>query len=366
MKYKKITIFTSSLEGGGAERVIATLANNFVKNGHKVDLLLVRSVGPFLSEIDEKVNIISLGATKNIFSLLPLISFLRKNKPEVILSTLAMPNFIVILAKYLTRVNTRIVLREAITASVDDNFKKKKFISLFPYLRKWTLNKANYIIAPSIGVCNDLVNSYGINQDKIKVIYNPINIERCFHMALEKNNLLDSIPPNKNVILGIGRLTEQKDFFTLINAFKIVRSKFDSVLIILGEGNCRKQLETLVDKNKLKTDVFLPGFISNPFPFLKRASLFVLSSLYEGMPNVLIQAVLFQKQIVATNCPSGPFEILQGGDFGYLAKISDEKDLVIGMEKGLEGLLKLVPIQQAIELYNSNDVAEKYLDILNK
>ncbi|AWL10330.1 CDP-glycerol glycerophosphotransferase [Aquirufa nivalisilvae] len=364
MRNKTITIFIPNLEGGGAERVIASLANEFVDKGFKVDLLLVNATGPYLREIDEKVNIISFGVSKNIYSLIPLISYLRKFRPKVILSTLLMTNIIAVLAKKMARVNTRVILREAITASADDQFKKGNFEYLITHFRKWALKNADMIIAPSHGVSKDLVKYYGLNPMKVKVIYNPIHVDKCFQFAHEYNEILYSIPPDKKIVLAIGRLTGQKDFMTLINAFKKVRLNIDAVLVILGEGNQRKQLELLIDKNNLNDHVILPGFIVNPFPFLKRAAVFVLSSLYEGMPNSLIQAVVFQKQIVATNCPSGPFEILQGGKFGYLVNMGDDEAMALGIEKGLHGQLEKQPIKNVLELYNSNDIANKYLDIL--
>lgn len=364
MESKLITIFMPNLNGGGAERVMATLANEFVGKGFKVNLLLVKAAGPYLREIDERVDVISLGVSKNIFSVFPLIIYLRRNKPQVVLSTLLMTNIIVVLAKYLSGVNTKLILREAINASAEDRSKKGDFVQVVSFFRKWALKKADLVVAPSHGVANDLVEHFKINSEKIKVIYNPVHFDKYYQSAMESHEILNTIPPNKNIILGIGRLNRQKDFKTLINAFEIVRSKTDSVLIILGEGNERKQLESLIDEKNLNAHVILPGFLTNPFPFFKRASVFVLSSLYEGMPNSLIQAAVFEKQIVATNCPSGPFEILQGGEFGYLVNVGDVDEMAIGIEKGLNRQLVVQPITNVLELYNSNDIANKYLDIL--
>jgi glycosyltransferase involved in cell wall biosynthesis len=365
MRSNTITIFIPNLEGGGAERVIVILANEFVAKGLKVNLLLVKATGPYLSEIDVNVNVISLGASKNIYSLFPLITYLRNNKPEVILSTLSMTNIIAVLAKKLARVNTRVVIREAITASADDRFNKKTIERIISLLRSWALKNADMIIAPSHGVFQDLIQYYGINSQKIKVIYNPIHIKNWFQLSRERNEILNSIPSNIKIILAIGRLTKQKDFVTLIRSFIKVKANSDAVLIILGEGNERNKLESLINENKLNDCVILPGFIVNPFPFLRRADVFVLSSLYEGMPNSLIQAVVFQKQIVSTNCPSGPFEILKGGDYGYLVDIGDPENMALGIERGINAQLNVQTIESTIELYNSDDVSKKYLDVLN-
>lgn len=364
MNAKTITIFIPDLGGGGAERVIVTLANEFIKKDFKVNLLLVRLTGPYVNEIDDRVNIIVLGASKNIFSLFPLVSYLRKYKPSVILSTLLITNIITILAVKLARLKTRVVLREAITASASVHFDQKTTEIIISKFRKWALKNADIVIAPSFGVSNDLIESCGLNPNKIRVIYNPISLEKCFHDALEYNDILNSIPLNKKIILGIGRLYGQKDFVTLINAFNRVKNNKDVILVILGEGKDREKLETLVSLNNLEEQVILPGFVSNPFPFLKRAKVFVLSSLYEGLPNSLMQALVFQKQIVATNCPSGPYEMLFGGQFGYLVNIGDVEEMALGIVKGLNGQLNELPINKVSELYNSNDVANKYLEVL--
>ncbi len=366
MNANSITIFIPDLGGGGAERVIVTLANEFIRKKIEVNLLLVRLTGPYVKELDPKVNIIVLGASKSIFSLFPLVSYIRKHKPKVILSTLLITNIITILAVKLARLDTRVVLREAITASATVHFDQKTTELIISKFRKWALKNADIVVAPSFGVSDDLVESYGLDRNKIRVIYNPISLEKCFHDALENNDILNSIPLNKKIILGIGRLYGQKDFQTLIDAFSRVKNNKDTILVILGEGKDREKLETLVSLNNLEEQVLLPGFVSNPFPFLKRAKVFVLSSLYEGLPNSLIQALVFQKQIVATNCPSGPFEMLFGGKFGYLVNIGDVEEMSLGLEKGLNGQLNVLPINKVSELYNSNDVANKYLEVLFK
>lgn len=365
MNEKIITIFIPDLGGGGAERVIVTLANEFIKKDFQVNLVLVRLTGPYVSELDAKVNIIVLGASKNIFSLLPLVSYLRKHKPAVILSTLLITNIITVLAVKLARLKTKVILREAITASAAVHFDQKTIEIIISKFRKWALKNADIVIAPSIGVSKDLVEYCGLDTNKIEVIYNPISVDKCYDDALQNNDILNSIPRNKEIVLGIGRLYGQKDFETLINAFKRVNNR-DAVLIILGEGKDREKLETLVSVNKLEEQVILPGFVKNPFPFFKRAKVFVLSSLYEGLPNSLIQALVFQKQIVATNCPSGPFEMLFGGQFGYLVNVGDVEEMSCGIEKGLNGQLKELPMYKVLELYNSNDVANKYLEVLFK
>jgi glycosyltransferase involved in cell wall biosynthesis len=365
MRINRITIFLPNLEGGGAERVMVTLANEFVAKGIEVNLLLVKATGPYLREVDIKVNVIALGASKNVYSLFPLIKYLWKNKPEVILSTLLMTNLVVVLAKKMARVNTRVVIREAITASSDNKYNKMTIDRIISVFRSWALKNADAIIAPSHGVAKDLITYCRVKSQKIKVIYNPVDLKTWLELSRERNEIINSIPTNVKIILAIGRLTKQKDFVTLIRSFIKVKAKINAVLIILGEGNERAKLESLINENGLNDCVILPGFTVNPFPFLKRANVFVLSSLYEGMPNSLIQAVAFKKQIVSTNCPSGPFEILKAGYYGYLVEVGDTDNMALGIERGLNAQLNVQSTESIIEMFDSGTISKKYLDVLN-
>lgn len=360
----KVALFIPNLEGGGAERVIVTLANQFYKKGYSVDLVLVRAVGPYLMDVDNGVNIISLDASKNSYSLFPFIKYLRRERPEAVLSTLLIVNIVAVLAKIISGVNTKIVLREAINASADQQFKKGKAERYLGLLRKWALKKADVIISPSFGVKSDLILNLGIQESSIEVIYNPIDIERVVSESFKPDSLIELFDLGKPVILGMGRLNGQKNFDLLIRSFHLISNKCDAILLILGEGNERKPLEELIEKLDLNTRVFLPGFVSNPFVYLRLSSVFVLSSRYEGMPNALIQAAIFQKPIVSTDCPSGPSEILNNGEFGCLVDINDENAIGEGILKGIAGNLTIHSKEYLKARYEASVIAEKYLEIL--
>jgi glycosyltransferase involved in cell wall biosynthesis len=359
-----VTILIPDLNGGGAERVIVTLANEFVNKGIRVNLLLVKKTGPYISELDSRVRIISLGSKRNIYSIYPLICYLKLSRPTYLLSTLFITNFIAVLAVKIARVDTKIFLREAITVSVNDKSYGKLLSLLFRIMRNWSLNRANLVIAPSVGVAKDLQEYCKLTKEKIKVIYNPIDLVKCYQNSKENCKILDGLPSGKKIVLGMGRLLDQKDFSTLINAFAISNRLSDSILVILGEGKNRDSLYKQACDLNIQDDVFLPGFVHNPYPLIARSDVFVLSSRYEGMPNALIQAVCFKKQVVSTNCPSGPSEILNGGEFGYLVELQDVKGMADGICKGKNGELKTVPINVVHDIYNSSGVAKQYLDLI--
>lgn len=343
---------------------MVTLANQFSRTGFSVDLVLVDAKGAFLSEVDSGVNIVPLNSKKTVLSIFPLVKYLRRERPDVMLSTLLMANIIAVLASKLAFVKTKIVVREAINPSAHNKFILSSQERIIATFRKWTLKNADHIVTPSEGVKEDLIKCFNINGLHISTIFNPIDMHRISSESLKPlpNSMifLHSLP----VILGIGRLNEQKDFESLIKAFSIVCKTKDSYLVILGEGDERENLQDLISQLDLRGRVFLPGFVNNPFSFVHMAAVYVLSSKYEGLPNTLVQAAVLGKSIVSTNCPSGPFEILEEGKYGRLVSIGDYKMMAEGILEGLEGKLRLFPKEKAFIKYDSVNIAKEYLRIL--
>jgi glycosyltransferase involved in cell wall biosynthesis len=188
----------------------------------------------------------------------------------------------------------------------------------------------------SEGVKDDLARAGRLSLEQIRVVPNPVVTSELFEMAavpIDHPWFVEGAPP---VILGIGRLTTQKDFGTLIRAFAEVRGQREARLMILGEGSERPALERLARELGVRDDVVLPGFVDNPFAFLKRAALFVLSSTYEGLPGVLIQALACGTPVVSTDCDSGPREILDGGRLGILVPVGDLDALANGIREALD------------------------------
>jgi glycosyltransferase involved in cell wall biosynthesis len=190
-------------------------------------------------------------------------------------------------------------------------------------LARWLYPQAHRVVAVSHGVATDILHLYQLPTAKVAVIYNPVVtpelIARSWE-AVEHPWLAAGEPP---IILGVGRLTAQKDFATLIRAFARVRQHDEARLIILGEGEHRPILEQLIGELGLQAWVALPGFVENPYAWMRRAAVFVLSSRWEGLPTVLIEAMACGTPVVATDCPSGPREILEGGKWGKLVPVGD-------------------------------------------
>ena len=231
-----------------------------------------------------------------------------------------------------------------------------------------TLNDIKKIVFVSKGAEEDFVNVFNVNRSKLVTIYNPVinneviekSLEICNHPWLQKSR-------KYKTIVTIGRLTEQKNHELLINAFSKLKYK-NTKLIILGEGKLRKNLENQINDLGLNETVDLHGFVNNPYSYLSAADLFVLSSNYEGLPTVLIEALSCGCEIVSTNCPTGPEEILENGKYGKLVPVNDEQSLIKAIDDSLRDSHKLNRnklIKRGNE-FNVENSVEKYTLLINE
>lgn len=326
-----LTIFLPSLQGGGAERVMVTLANAFAERGYRVDIVLAKAEGPYLNEVAKSVRVVDLDCSRVLTTLPGLMRYVRKERPSALLSAMGHANVIAVLARELTRLPTRVVVSERNNFSVYETRPAdwRKRIMAFFIARAY--RRADKIIAVSSGVAEDLATRTKIPLTEIEVVFNPVVSDHLHSLANEPPppSLLpeDQTP----LILAAGRLEEQKGFENLIRAFAQLRTQRPAKLAVLGEGSLRDVLENEVERQGLKSDVVFPGFVDNPFPIMRQANLFVLSSGWEGLPNALIQAMACGTPVVSTDCPSGPAEILENGRWGRLTPVGDDKALAEAM-----------------------------------
>jgi glycosyltransferase involved in cell wall biosynthesis len=325
---KRIAIFLPGLYDGGAERVMLNLAAGLTDHGYKVDLILAQAEGPYLKEVPSSVRLIELNkkhlsAQRTLFSLPSLVHYIRSEQPDAMLSVLNFANIIAIWAKRLAGVSFRLAICEQNTYSSEIEQFPKYYGLIFNLLMKYSYPQADRIIAVSKGVADDLADVLNIPHEKIDVIYNPVitpEIQEKYKAPLEDLWFGKNHPP---VVLAIGRLTKQKGFDVLIRAFAWVRRQRIAHLLILGDGEDRPALMELLRELDLEPDVRLPGFISNPYPYIANSSVFVLSSRWEGLPTVLVEALYGGIPLIATDCPSGPSEILKGGLYGQLVPVDN-------------------------------------------
>lgn len=358
-----IAIYLPSLRGGGAERAMATLANGFADRGLKVDLVLVRAEGPYLSEVSPGVRIVDLQSNRVLTSLPGLVRYLRRERPQAMLSALNHANVIAVVARMLAGVPVRLVVSERNNVSLSGSSSKNLRSRVVLHMMRWAYRKTDGVTAVSGGVADDLANAINLPRDRISVIFNPVVTPELIEksrMPLKHPWLGEGKPP---VILGVGRLTPQKDFVTLIRAFAQVRTVRNCRLVILGEGELRAELEQLVASLGVQDNVQLPGFADNPFAWMSRVRLFVLSSRWEGLPNVLIQAMACGTAVVSTDCPSGPDEILEGGKWGKLVPVGDVEALAEALSENLQVLDVVNSIERAM-FFNVENAINAYLRLL--
>lgn len=347
----RVALFLRNLVGGGAERVMLNLACGIAKQGVKVDLLLTKAEGEYLNRVPDEIRLIDFNAANfgkdRIFNLptgfastgsLPkLISYLKQEQPVALISATHYPNEIAVVAKHLAKVPTRVIVSEHTTLSVEAQKVEQVSARLIPITARLFYSWADGIITVSHGVAEDLSKITGIGKERIKVIYNPVITPELFNKAKEAVNHPWFQPGEAPVILGVGRLVAQKDFSTLIRAFAKVRQVKPARLMILGDGRESETLKALARELGIEKDVDFGGFVDNPFAYMQRAKLFVLSSAWEGLPTVLIEALALGISVVSTNCESGPAEILDNGKYGELVSVGDSDGMAKAILRVLSG-----------------------------
>ena len=357
----KIAFFLPNLEVGGSEQVAVTLANEFSRRAIQVDMVLVNSSGELVQELLPDVNIINLNASAFRNSFFPLVNYLKNHQPSALLSWMDFSNVFAVLAAKLVKLQPRVAIRIPTTLSRNIKpFLKNLFARL---LFHFTYPLADTIISVSAGAAKDLAQFACISQSRIQVIYNPIISQELITKASQPLDDSWFLPGHLPVILAVGRLDPAKDYPTLLKAFALVRHKKAANLLILGEGSARKKLEKMVAELRLTDSVRLPGLIMNPFPYMSHSDVFVLSSVWEGLPGTIIQAMACGCPIVSTDCPSGPSEILDGGRYGKLVPPGSPSALADALIHSLENEGPHIP-DDWMRQYTTTVAVQKYIQAL--
>ena len=359
-----VAIFLTSLEGGGVERVLINLTRGFIEQGLSVDLVLVKLEGSFLPLVPPEVNIIHLQGKRLITSLPALVRYLKENKPQALLSALEDTNLVALWSRKIGGVSTRTVVSVHNTLSIESQNSTQLKRRISPYLVRWFYPWADAVVTVSQGAADDLI-KLGLSKELVKVIYNPVVTPELFKKVAEPVDHPWFAPGSPPVILGVGRLEKQKDFPMLIRAFAQVQQQRPAKLMILGEGKERPQLEALVQELGLTEVVALPGFVANPYAYMAASDVFVLSSLFEGLPTVLIEAMAGGTRVVSTDCESGPAEILEHGRYGKLVPVGDVKGMAEAIIKSLEEPRNSEALRQKAAEYSLENALTGYRQVLN-
>lgn len=315
-----IALFLPDMHVGGAERVFLTLAQDFARKGHKVDLVLAHAEGMLLNLIPAGVRVVDLKAARwqpmlALSAIHGMIAYLKRERPDVCMSTLTGANLVAVMSHRLARSSARLVLREACTLqNVRSNLRRRVMRWLYPY--------ADAVIALNHVISREMEQLIGVPPERLHILANPIHLEEVLQQSqvpIEYPWQGEELP----IVLGIGRLVPQKDFATLIRAFSVVRGQMSARLLILGDGSKRNELEDLVRELGLQDCVSLPGADTNPYRWLRNARVFVLSSRWEGYPNVVLEALALGVPIVATSYDASIGDLLGRNEAVILTPVGD-------------------------------------------
>ena len=352
-KPMRIALVVPHLSHGGADLIVLNLARGLLERGYRVDILLLKELNTLEDQIPPEARwfvleqkrihgfrdrahlarrfgfrILKLLRTDLLGNARSVAAYIDEEGPDCLLPSLPGAKSAALLALPFTSLNPVVIPTvHNVLMNTGRRF-RKLYAILFP--------AADRVVGVSDGVADNLALTLELPRERISRIYNPVVSEEISELARavpEHPWMSDDGPP---VILGAGRLARAKDFPTLLRAFKKVSRNREVRLVILGEGRWRKRLEKMIQKLGIQESVSLPGWVSNPYAFMNRASLFVLSSKYEGLPTVLIEAMACGCPCVSTNCRAGASEILDNGKFGPLVPVGDDFALASAMERVLD------------------------------
>lgn len=328
----RAALYLPSLEGGGIERLYLGLADQWTRAGHGVTLVINEAHGALAGAVPPGVEVHALGARRQATSVPALVRYLRKARPDVVMSGHDHNNIMLCTAALAKPGATKIVVSQH--NSMAKNASRGAKFAPVPYLYRALFGRAAAVVAVSSGVADDLAALCGIERARIDVIHNGI-VPADIEARARAETAPGIFEPGLPTILAVGRMTGQKDFATLLKAFALLRQRMEARLVILGEGPLRGELEALARDLGIAADTVMPGFVDNPFAHMRRAALFVLSSRHEGFGNVIAEALACGTPVVATDCPHGPSEILEGGRYGRLVPVGDASALAGAMAASL-------------------------------
>lgn len=363
-----VSVFLPALDGGGAERAMLYLAIGLAERGWRVDLVVAEAKGAYLDRVPSEVRLVDLkaGFPVIVSKTIALRRYLQEAQPAILFSALD-----ILSSAYWARlganVSTRIVM--CVQTYLSEQFKNHQRQTLGrarSQMVRWLYPKCDAIVAASWGTAKDVAALTQLPLEQIQVIYNPVITESVFQKSEEPLDHPWFQPNQPPVILGIGRLVSQKDFPTLITAFAKVREQRPARLMILGEGEKRSSLEALIQALGLDSEVSLPGFTENPYTYLSRAALFVLSSRFEGFGNVVAEALACGVPVVSTDCPSGPAEILDYGKYGRLIPVGDSAAMTTAILTMLEAPVDRAALRHRSQLFERDRIVDQYAALVER
>lgn len=355
----------SSLSGGGAEGVCVTVASGIADTGTDTDLVVLNlERATYRERVSAKVNLVSLNVKHARHAFLPLIRHLNYSKPDVVLAFNYELALIMVLIRPFLRFKCRLIARNINTLSQSlnkDSVTLKQRLIRALMLRLY--GRVDHIVNQCDAMRSDLLDVLPIAVTKTSVIYNPVNS----YIETKAKQGLDNKQNSQPFILCAGRLAEQKAFDLAINAFTLFsRYRPDYRLKIVGQGHLEAQLKKQAWENGVIDKVDFEGFQSDIYPYYVGAKFTLLTSLYEGFPNVLVESLTCGTPVVAVNCASGPAEIVVNSDNGYLIDSRDEQNIADAMIKASDTDWQRESILETAAQYSGQHIIAKWCQLLSR
>jgi glycosyltransferase involved in cell wall biosynthesis len=364
---KRLAIFNAFSGTGGVERVVYNLLEGLSAHDIEVDLLAVIGKQGELPPIPwPNIRVIKLPTKHSQMALFSVARYLREQQPAVLMVAKDRAIRMSVLARWLSGVKTtRLVgwLHMNMSGYLVDKGPITRWLRLGPI--RWLFPHLDLIVGVSEGVVDDAAQITGLPRERMLALPNPVLTPEVYAKAEAPSGHpwldgAETVP----VILGAGRLSPEKDFATMLRAFRRLRDQRECRLVIIGEGPLRANLEKFVAELGLQDSVSLPGHTTNPYAYMKRAALLAFSSIAEGSGNVLIEAMALGTPVVSTDCPYGPSETLAGGRYGALVPVGDDHALAAAMLATLEQPLPADTLRRAVAGFSVAASAERYLHAL--
>jgi glycosyltransferase involved in cell wall biosynthesis len=355
-----ILFYIPNFRPGGAERVMINVLNKLFDRGYSVALLVGKRVGPLERLLDSEIPVFELGYDSAKFAWIPLWTFLRKNNPDLLISTLG-ASVSAALVKSIYKGSFKMISRLGNTIGAEKKLysnplKRNLFISL----NKMIANASDRIVVQSESMRKDFIEETNTSPQKISLIYNPIDAHLIEKMAEKDTETFD--------LLAIGRLLPQKDYPMMLSALEIlIQSGFKLKLGILGTGELQPELENMIMAKGLEEYVQFLGFQTNPYAFLSRAKLLLSSSRYEGFSNVILESLALGTPVIATDCPGGNAEVIKDGFNGYLCEVGNPKDMaekIIMALENIENFDKYAIQMETHARFSIEKITDQYIQVM--
>ena len=364
MSAKKVAVFVPSLTGGGAERTNTAMANEFAKRGLSVDLVVVNGDGPFRKLIADNVRLVVLGSRRCMTSVPHFCRYLRREHPDAVMATMR-AGIVALLAARIVKGPWRTLIRYE-GSYTGDYLINDTVGRLLIRLHARLLPSADAAVAVCEDAAADIVRASPRASAKMTAIPNPIFEPRILELADQPvaHRWLRDPGPELPVVVSVGRLDLQKDYATLLKAFAEVVAVRPARLVIVGEGPERPRLTAIAKELNITEFFDLPGFQHNPFAYVRRARVFALSSICEGSPAVLIEAMACGTPVVSTACPTGPREVLEDGKWGALVPVGDSKAMARAILRTLDQPVDSEALVARAKYYSVGPSVDQHLRLM--